>query len=141
MLLPFLLVAGLIVIDGLARWLLLVEPPHKKEHDEQKKATMKDQLRMYTKLLRDLPIVVVTFCLFLGNGFIAMMEVTIPLYFGSVMGYSSLIVGFIYGGGNFVYLITMFFLSRRHPGRRKGMMIRVMYIKSRCFVIAWPSKY
>ncbi len=89
--LPFLIIACLIFLDGLARMFLLQEP---KKDIESKKQNV-PAWKAFLNLLKDPQIVFVSGSSFIGNGGISVMELLTPLYFAS-LNYSALVIGFIY---------------------------------------------
>jgi DHA1 family solute carrier family 18 vesicular amine transporter 1/2 len=93
--LPFLIAAGLAVLDGLARLLLLADPP--RGHGEP---------ASLPALLRDRSVLVAAGTVIVGAGVWALLEPTLPLYLERAFGLSAGAVGLLFGAATLVYGIA-----------------------------------
>jgi MFS family permease len=90
---------------------------------------------MYLDILRDVKIMLVVLSLFLGNGLIAMMEVTFPLFLDQIFKFPSWAVGLTYGGNTFAYTITMAIIGRFQFKRSRGLILGVTLMGLSAIVI------
>ena len=110
---------------------------------------MKEQVFMYWDIVRDIKIMLVVLSLFLGNGLIAMMEVTFPLFLNQIFEFSSWAVGkrqvlvcvincrlgLTYGGNTLAYTITMAIIGRIKFRRSRGLILGVTVMGGSAIVI------
>jgi predicted MFS family arabinose efflux permease len=89
---PFLVVAALAMLDGLARWLLLADPP-----------PQAGQPASLLDLLRDRGVVVAAGAVVVGAGTWALLEPTLPLYLEREFALSPAGIGLLFGAATLAY--------------------------------------
>ncbi|MBK5345674.1 MFS transporter [Bacillus sp. TH22] len=85
--LPFLLAAGIALLDGLARMFLLEDPPKDKE------ASSIDIL----KIFKDFEVLKIFGVVLLGSSAISILEPTLPIYLMEHLGANTVHIGFLFG--------------------------------------------
>lgn len=103
--LPFLLIAGFLIVDAICRAVLLASSMEVSSPSSESEVNF--GVKGWMEILGDSQIVIIAILLLLTNMVISMMEVLFPLYLSSTYNLSPAVIGIIFGSG----LQNLFYFS------------------------------